>query len=143
MKRNNTKGKNIERNANIKKIFTIFLMMSFISFISYHLFLTIQIANEKLQILEIAEEDVAELRIQNLELVLEKSEIVSMEYIEKEARDKLRYSKEGEVLFVIPDELLNSTWLTEELKTAKGDSKHKEEKTPEEIFEIWIRFLFS
>jgi cell division protein FtsB len=47
------------------------------------------------RILEIAQEDVEELRMKNLELVLEKSEIVSMEYIEKEARDKLRYSGEG------------------------------------------------
>ncbi len=137
------RGKNNQRDAKIKKIFTIFLMISFVSFISYHLFLTIQIANEKLQILEIAEEDVAELRIQNLELVLEKSEIVSMEYIEKEARDKLRYSGEGEVLFVIPEESLESDALREKLREAKGYSKHEEEKSPEEIFEIWIRFLFS
>lgn len=124
------------------KIFSVFLMLTFISFIGYHLFLAVNIANEKLHILEVAHKDVEELRIRNLELVLEKMEIVSMEYIEKEARDKLRYSKEGETLFVIPEELLSSEWVQKEYEVAKGPTDGVEEKTPEEIFQIWLNFLF-
>jgi cell division protein FtsB len=133
----------IKDRGNLKKIATIFLMLSFIAFIGYHLFLAVNIANEKLHILEIAQEDVGKLRIQNLELVLEKGEVVSMEYIEKEARDKLRYSSEDEVLFVIPEDLLNSEWIEQELDTAKGSPAGDEERTPEEIFQIWLNFLFS
>lgn len=118
-------------------------MLSFTAFMAYHLFLAVNIANEKLQILQVAQKDVAELRIRNLQLVLEKGEVVSMEYIEKEARDKLRYSAEGEVLFVIPEDLVNSEWIEQELELAKGRSKQDEEKSPEEIFQIWIDFLFS
>ncbi len=139
----NGRRRKIKEKTNLKKILLVFLMLSFIAFMAYHLFLAINIANEKLQILKVAQTDVAELRIRNLELVLEKGEVVSMEYIEKEARDKLRYSGEEETLFVIPEELLNSEWIEQELELAKGSSTQDEEKGPEEIFQIWMNFLFS
>ncbi len=123
------------------KVLGIFAMLAFVAFISYHLFLAVNIANEKLQILEVAQKDVAELRIQNLDLVLEKRDIVSMEYIEKEARDKLRYSREEEVLFVIPKSLLESEWVEQKLNEASGFEDDFEEKKPDEIFEIWKNFL--
>lgn len=143
MFKKNGRRRKIKERANLKKISLIFLMLSFTAFMAYHLFLAVNIANEKLQILQVAQKDVAELRIRNLQLVLEKGEVVSMEYIEKEARDKLRYSAEGEVLFVIPEDLVNSEWIEQELELAKGRSKQDEEKSPEEIFQIWIDFLFS
>ncbi len=135
------KAKN-ERKKKLVKLTAIFLMLLSVVFISFHLFLALNIANEKLKILEVAQEDVANLRLQNLELVLEKSEIVSMGYIEKEARDKLKYSGEGEVLFVILDELLESEWVENELNLAKGLQIKEEERNAKEIFEIWSDFLF-
>ena len=143
MLRKNTKRTRIKDRKNTKQIFLIFLMLSFAAFMSYHVFLAVNIASEKMQILEIAQEDVAELRMQNLELVLEKSEVVSMEYIEKEARDKLRYAQDGEVLFLIQEDLLNSEEVREELVVAKGVKSDYEDRTPEEIFQIWMDFLFS
>lgn len=139
----NWRRKKIKGNKNFIKILSILAMLSFMTFIGYHIFLAINITNEKLKILEIAQEDVAELRIQNLELVLQKSEIVSMDYIEKEARDKLRYSKEDETLFVIPQELLESEWVENQLNSAMDFSKDEDEKTPEQILDIWVKFLFS
>ena len=139
----NGRRRKFKEKTNLKKMLFIFLMLSFIAFMAYHLFLAINIANEKLQILEIAQRDVAELRIRNLELVLEKGEVVSMEYIEKEARDKLRYSGEDEVLFVIPEDLINSEWVEQELALAKGSPTQDDDKSPEEIFQIWMDFLFS
>ena len=142
MKRDKWEGKKIKEKKKFFKIFGIFLMVASVVFIGYHFFLTLNLTNEKLRILEIAQEDVAQLRIENLELVLEKTEIVSMDYIEKEARDKLRYSQEGEVLFVISDELLESEWIEQELEIVKGLQKKEEEKDAEEIIKIWLDFLF-
>ncbi len=142
MLKNRRRREKFKENIVFKKLIFILLMLSLVSFVTYHLFLAINIANEKLQILEIAKEDVAELRIRNLELILEKSEVVSMEYIEKEARDKLRYTSEGDTVFVIPEELLNSDFVEEELEVARGSSKNEGDKTPEEVFQIWFDFLF-
>ena len=142
MKRDKWEGKKIKERKNFLKILGIFLMFASVVFIGYHFFLTLNLTNEKLRIMEVAQEDVAQLRIENLELVLEKSEIVSMDYIEKEARDKLRYSQEDEVLFVIPDELLESEWIEQELEDAKGFQRKEESKDPEEIIKIWLEFLF-
>ena len=142
MKRDKWEGEKIKERKKIFKILGIFSMLAFVVFVGYHLFLTLNLTNEKLRILEIAQEDIAQLRIQNLELVLEKGEIVSIEYIEKEARDKLRYSQEDEVLFVIPEELLESEWIEQELEAAKGLQKKEEEKDTEEIIKIWLDFLF-
>ncbi len=139
----NRRKKNKVQNS-LKKPIIILLMLSFISFMSYHIFLSIQIADEKLRVLEIAKEDVAELRLRNLELVLEKTEIVSAEYLEKEARDKLRYGADDEKLFLIAEGMLESNWVEDELKKAKGEIfQEKPEKSPEEVFDIWVEFLFK
>ncbi len=130
-----------EKNPFLK-VLAIFFMISFTAFLAYHVFLALNIRDEKLTILKVAEQDVENLRIQNLELVLEKAEIVSVDYIEKEARDKLRYSAEGEVLFVIPEELLESDWVEEELALAKGATGSQEEKNTQEIIKVWFDFLF-
>lgn len=142
MLKKNWKRRKSKEKITFQKILSISLMLFFVAFMSYHLFLAVNIASERLQVLEIAQTDVEELRIRNLELILEKSEVVSDEYIEKEARDKLRYSAEDEILFVIPEDVLNSEWLSQELDKAKGLSEKDEDKTPEEIFQIWLDFLF-
>ena len=142
MRQNGFKREKEKKSKYLFKILTILLLISLISFLGYHFFLALNITNEKLKILDIAQQDVADLRIQNLELVLEKSEIVSLDYLEQEARDKLRYSGEGEVLFVIPEDLLESEWVENELNAAKGNPKVGEEKKTEEIFQIWLDFLF-
>ncbi len=131
-----------QKENKLLKIAIIFAMLGLIAFLSYNLFRSLDITSEKLRILEIAQEDVGQLRMENLKLVLEKSEIVSIEYIEKEARDKLRFSKDDEVLFVIPDELLESPLIEEELALARGSSIDDGEKDTQEIFNIWLDFLF-
>lgn len=146
MKKNNWKNRrrNNKIRNNSRKYITIVLLLAFISFMSYHIFLSIQIADEKFRVLEIAQEDVAELRLRNLELVLEKTEIVSPQYLEKEARDKLRYGADEEKVFLIAEGILDSNWVTQELEQAKGEVFQEEpEKTPDEIFNIWINFLFG
>ncbi|MCD4756016.1 septum formation initiator family protein [bacterium] len=62
---------------------------------------------QKLSLLKQAEHEVEELRIENLELSLEMEEASTVEYLEREARDRLNYGQENEVVFVISDELVD------------------------------------
>jgi cell division protein FtsB len=136
-------NKNRIKKKNVSlRIVGLILMLAFISFFTYHLILSVDVANNKLKWVEIAQEEVNELRLENLKLILEKSEIVSIDYLEKEARDRLRYSGEGEVLFVIPAEVLNSEQIEEELRLAKGLPKKVEYTDTKEILDVWIDFLF-
>jgi cell division protein FtsB len=61
---------------------------------------------QKISLLKQAEREVSELRIDNLELSLQREEAGSITNLEKEARDRLNYGKEDEVVFVIDEELL-------------------------------------
>jgi hypothetical protein len=61
---------------------------------------------QKISLLRQAEQEVESLRLENLELSLKIEEASSIENLEKESRDKLNYGKEGEVVFVIEDELI-------------------------------------
>lgn len=61
---------------------------------------------QKISLLKQAEQEVRELRLENLELSLEVEEAGSIARLEKEARDRLNYGQEGEVAFVIDDELI-------------------------------------
>jgi cell division protein FtsB len=142
MKINGWNQRKIQKENRFLKTMIVFALVLSIVFLSYHFFRTLNITNEKLKILEIAQEDVAQLRMENLKLVLEKSEIVSIDYIEKEARDKLRYSKDDEILFVIPDELLESSFIQEELALARGFLNEEEDMDTQEVFQVWFDFLF-
>jgi cell division protein FtsB len=62
---------------------------------------------QKISLLKQAEQEVTELRLENLELSLEVEEAGSVTRLEKEARDRLNYGKKGEVVFVIEDELVD------------------------------------
>jgi cell division protein FtsB len=61
---------------------------------------------QKISLLRQAEQEVESLRLENLELSLKIEEASSIENLEKEARDRLNYGQEGEVVFVIEDELI-------------------------------------
>ena len=61
---------------------------------------------QTISLLKQAEYEVEELRIKNLELSLQIEEAGNIEHLEKEARDRLNYGKENEIVLVISDELL-------------------------------------
>jgi cell division protein FtsB len=61
---------------------------------------------QKISLLKQAEQEVQELRLENLELSLEVEEAGSISRLEKEARDRLNYGQEGEVAFVIGEDLI-------------------------------------
>jgi cell division protein FtsB len=61
---------------------------------------------QKISLLKQAEQEVRELRLENLELSLEIEEAGGVDTLEREARDRLNYGKDGELVFVIDDELI-------------------------------------
>jgi len=84
-----------------------FLVLSFFMF--YNVLHSIKITSQKLDILEQAEREVNELRVRNLKLSIQLDEMKETSYLEVEARDRLNFSGEGEIVFVIPDSLLEKS----------------------------------
>jgi len=82
----------------------LFLILSGI--LIYNIVKSIVITSEKLEILNQAEQEVSELRLENLELIVSTEYMTSDEYLETEARNRLNLSKKGETAFVIPEEML-------------------------------------
>lgn len=112
-----------------------FLVLSF--FLFYNIFRSIQITGAKLEILNRAEKEVDSLRVENIRLILEKDTVQSPDYIETEARNRLNYSKDGEILFIIPDSVLELA--KEELEVIiSGEKGEVEEK---EIWKQWCDFF--
>lgn len=60
-------------------------------------------AYRRVKLLDQAKEEVSDLRYRNLELLMQKEEIMGATYVEKEARDRLFYVKDGEVMVVVPE----------------------------------------
>lgn len=61
---------------------------------------------QKISLLKQAEQEVQDLRLENLELSLRIEEAGSIDSLEKEARDRLNYGDEDEIAFVIDEELI-------------------------------------
>lgn len=64
---------------------------------------SIMTAYKRNQLLDQAKEDVYMLRKKNLELDQRREEVMGETYVETEARDRMYYSKDGEVVVVLPD----------------------------------------
>ncbi len=64
---------------------------------------SIMTAYNRSLLLEQAEREVDSLRLENLELVETKEETMDESYVEGEARDRISYVKDGEVIVVLPE----------------------------------------
>ena len=86
-------------------------------------------------LLDQAESEIEALRLRNLELIQEEKYVTSDPYVEGEARDRMLYSKDGEVLLVLPDdtEVLGESDSTIEDSTA-------EEVDQEDLLKGWDRW---
>ncbi len=142
MRKKDSKNKGSDLQKNVLKILAIVFMFGLIIFMTSNFIRSVTIMTEKVRILEKVEEEVDQLRMDNLELILQKGEIVSYEYVEKEARDKLKYTTDDEVVFVIPEELLQAEALEEELMRAKGVDLEETSKDTQDVLQIWLEFLF-
>ena len=77
-------------------------------FLLYNVLHSVDITLQKVKILENARTEVENLRVTNLELATQLQNMQTVEYIEVEARDRLNFSGNGDVVFVVPEDLLNT-----------------------------------
>jgi cell division protein FtsB len=64
---------------------------------------SIMTAYNRSLLLQQAHEEVAELRLKNLELLEEKTLVLDDSYVEKEARDRVFYTRDGEKIVILPE----------------------------------------
>ncbi len=123
-------------NSWLFKIFV--LVVSGVIF--YSVFNSVKLTIQKLEILRKAEQEVEELRLENLHLSIGIKDMSTDKYLEKEARDRLNFGGKGEIVFVIPDSTL-------ELAKKKVDSIVNPEV--ESVYENgnnineWMEFLIT
>jgi hypothetical protein len=93
---------------------------------------------QKLSLLKQAEQEVTDLRLDNLELSLQLEEAGTRDNLEKEARDRLNYGEEGEVLFVIDEELV-------EVGKRRVDEilNPKQETEDVKVLAQWVEFIIG
>lgn len=117
-------------------------MVSLTAFLFYQAGKSIYLTSLKLIILDNAKTEVGELRLNNLKLILQNNRVLTEDYIQTESRDRLNYSEEGDVLFVIPDDIIDSQELEtyiESFMPGYSDSPQESSKT----FAVWKDFLIK
>lgn len=72
----------------------------------YSVFNSVIITIKKVDILKNAEKEVNSLRLENLNLSIGIKDMSTDQYLEKEARDRLNFGGKGEVVFIIPDNMI-------------------------------------
>jgi len=123
-------------NPLFNNIFTRLGLLAISVFLLYNVGHSISITVQKLDILQRAKREVDELRLKNLELALLLDNIQGVEYLEIQARDRLKFSGEGEYVFVIPEEVLDDTQEDlEKILNVKENSKERK------VSEIWVNFF--
>lgn len=116
------------------------LLVGITVFILWSVYNSGKITLQKLEILKQAESEVEDLRIQNLHLSLSILEMSSDKYLETEARNRLNYGGDGEIVFVIPANVLK-----ESVKRIQKDRESTEMigLNREFTLEKWLGFLSS
>ena len=104
-------------------------------FLLYNVLHSVDITIQKVNILKNARTEVESLRVTNLELATQLQSMQNPEYIEVEARDRLNFSGTNDVVFVIPDSLLDSAG---ERLSVILDEKVEENKSN---MEVWLDLL--
>lgn len=134
--RGSSKGKNYGKGSLVFDSFLTRIALLLISFfLLYNVFHSIKITIQKVDILQNARGQVEDLRLKNLELALMLEKMQDVEYLEVQARDRLNYSGEGEYVFVIPEEVLDSAG--GEVDRILG----VECEEREDPFDVWGEFL--
>jgi len=92
--------------------------------------------SQKISLLRQAEQEVRNLRIENLELSLRIENAGSIESLEKEARDRLNYGKENEIVFVIDEDLIEVG-----KEKVQAILYPEEEIVEEDVLDDWVDFI--
>ena len=139
--KHNTFGKK-EEKSKVTSIVRFFISLGFIAlsiFLLFNSFRAFQIKNSKLQILAQAQNEVADLRLRNIKLILEKDNIETNDYLETDIRNRLNYSKSNEIVFVITDLAKEQA----EIKVNNIFEPPVEEKVSLKVWQEWFNFLVS
>jgi len=107
-------------------------------FLLYNVTHSIDITVQKVDILKNARLEVEKLRVTNLTLATQLQNMQSPEYIEVEARDRLNFSGNKDLVFVIPEGLL--TTAGERLESILNEKPIESEKS---ILEQWGELLIQ
>lgn len=94
-------------------------------------------AYHRMLLLRQAKTEVGDLRLRNLKLIEEREEILGEEYVEEEARDRLYYVKEGEVIVVLPQTAEEENF--ENKEEVKGVEEVRDPKPT--VREEWVEVL--
>jgi cell division protein FtsB len=135
-------GDSSKHNSELPEIFnSIFfkgLLIGISIFITITVYNSAKITVQKLEILKQAEREVQELRIQNLYLSLGIKDMSTDRYLEKEARERLNFGDTGEILFVIPENVLEQAHIQVlEITEEKGTYEPGQRVNIED----WVSFL--
>lgn len=142
--RKNSEQSSQNENVELGKIFdspvikiVLFAVSVFILFSVYN---SVNITFQKLDILNKAEKEVENLRIENLYLSTSMKDMSTDKYLEKEARNRLNFSGANEIAFVIPDNVMEQ---------AKIDVNRILESNEEEVLNgkftlsSWVDFIMT
>ncbi len=136
-------SKNAERRATNplgKGFSTIFLIAIFLALsgiLIANSIKTISMANARNQLLKQAESEVDDLRLQNLVFQEQLGGVMSSQYVEREARNRLYYAKPGETIMVLPD----SGEVTNVTQEVKKTEEKVEQRKPEGGWKRWWTFF--
>lgn len=109
--RKNREGISNKGNSELPQIFdSVFVKIFLIgisAFILWSVYNSVNITFQKLDILKRAEREVEDLRIQNLYLSISMKDMSTDKYLEREARNRLNFGDTGEIVFVIPENVMD------------------------------------
>lgn len=119
-------------------IFVKILLLGISAFILWSVYNSINITFQKLDILKRAEKEVEDLRIENLYLSISMKDMSTDKYLEKEARDRLNFGDTNEIVFVIPDNVMNQAGI--DVNTTL-ESSRREIPEPKFTLSSWVEFI--
>lgn len=91
---------------------------------------------QKVSLLKQAEQEVRNLRLENLNLSLQVEKAGTITTLEKEARNRLNYGQEGELIFVIGEDLVEVG--KEKVQAILSPEK---QESQEDVLDKWLDFL--
>lgn len=106
VRKNNSE--NSSSSSNKTGNYIVFALSIFIiAIMTYNIWRSISQTTNKLEIIDYAEIEVQNLRLQNIDLVMEKEKMKKDDFVELEARDRLNYARDEETICVFSEGINN------------------------------------
>jgi cell division protein FtsB len=130
--------RSVSSSSLFNNVVTKVVLLVISVFLLYNVGHSASITIQKLDILQKARVEVDELRLKNLELALLLDNIQGVEYLEIQARNRLKLAGEQEYIFVIPEGVLEGVDNDFKKLLKKGGGVEKRA-----VYEIWREFLLK